>query len=416
MAGLASTLGDGDTALDDLTFLQEVYDAGGGAWFDALAAHPYGFGQPPEQQPVPDRLNFRRIELLRAVMEANGDAAKLVWITEMGWRTRAPDPAEAWQVVTPRQQADYTLAAIDWARQCYPWLAGAGLWELNGVADDYGYTLWEGAGRTTPAFDALAQRAEKIQPSQDQPVDPAAPVEILAPDVSIRLGDVGTLHPHWVHLHRGGDRFSPDWQGEFFLSQAQAGQAYELVLETMQVDQPTNRVLINGQWIARLHPRLRGEVTSTWVTQRFALPADLLQPGANTLMVVSGQRNPVRQLADWRWENMMLRHARLELATPAPAPVALAWTPLPSPGSWAEANRLRPGLAGEAWLTGNRAGQSWRIADGQARSEAGDQGQTVFVDVLATTGGLLAATDQGLLWRPAGSAAWLPARCTTSFL
>lgn len=407
MAGLASTLGDGDTALDDLTFLQGVYDAGGGAWFDVLAAHPYGFGQPPEQQPAPDRLNFRRIELLRAVLEANGGGAKPMWITEMGWRTRAPDPAEAWQVVTSRQQTAYTLAALDWARQRYPWLAGAGLWELNGVADDYGYALWEGPGRTTPAFDALTQRAGKIQPSQDQPVDPAAPVEILAPDVAIRLGDVGTLHPHWVHLHRGGNRFSPDWQGEFFLSQTQAGQAYELALETMQVDQPTNRVLVNGQWIARLQPRLRGEATSTWVTQRFAVPAGVLQPGANTLTVVSGQRNPVVQLAAWRWENMMLRHALLEPVPDSAAPaVALDWTPLPSPGSWAETNRLRPGLAGEAWLTGNRAGQLWHIENGVARLESGDQGQTVFVDVLATASGLLAATDQGLLWRAGSGDAW----------
>lgn len=406
LAGLASTLGDGDTALDDLAFLQGVYDAGGGAYFDALAAHPYGFGQPSEQDPAAERLNFRRIELLRAVLEANGDAAKPVWITEMGWRTRAPSAGQAWEVVTPQQQARYTLDAIDWAGQRYPWLAGIGLWELNGVADDYGYALWEGPDRTTLAFDALARRAGSVPPPPAADSEAAAPVEILAPDVAIRLGDVGTLHPHWVHLHRGGNRFSPDWQGEFLLSQAQTGRAYELVLETMQVDQPTNRVLVNGSWIARLQPRLRGEVTSTWVTQRFTVPDDLLQPGVNTLTVVSGQRNPVRQLASWRWENMMLRHARLELAGPAPAPADLAWAPLPSPGSWAETNRLRPGLDGEAWLTGNRAGQIWRIDNGQAQWEAGDRPQTVFVDVLAAQGGQLAATDEGVLWRSDGSAAW----------
>jgi hypothetical protein len=408
MAGLASTLGDGDRAIDDLDFLQAVYDAGGGAYFDALAVHPYGFGQPPEQPPAADQLNFRRVELLRSIMEANGDAAKPIWITEMGWRTRAPSDGEAWEVITPQQQADYTLAAIDWTQQRYAWVARIGLWEINGIVDDYGYALWEGPGKTTPAFEALAQQAKAVPQSQNSAANLDAPVEILAPDVAIRLGDVGTLHPHWVHLHRGGSRFSPDWQGELFLNEAQAGQAYELALETLQVDQPTNRVLINGQLVGRLQPRFRAEVTSTWVTQRLPVPAGLLRPGANTLTVVAGQRNPARQLASWRWENMMLRHARLVPALAnAPAP-ALDWSPLPSPGSWAETNRLRPGLDGELWLTGNRAGQLWRIDGGQARLEAGDRPETVFVDVLATEAGLLAATDQGLLWRPAGSAAWQP--------
>ncbi len=406
MAGLASTLGDGDRASNDLDFLRAVYDAGGGAYFDALAAHPYGFGQPQQQAPAPDRLNFRRIELLRSIMEANGDATKPVWITEMGWRTRAPSDGESWEVVTPQQQAGYTLAAINWARQRYSWVARIGLWELNGIADDYGYALWEGPGKTTPTFEALAQRMTDVQQPQSIETNRAVSVDILAPDVAIRLGDVGTLHPHWVHLHRGGDRFSPDWQGEFFLSEAQAGQDFDLLLETLQVEQPTNRVLINGQFVGRLQPRLRAEVTSTWVTQRLPAPAGLLQPGANTLTVVAGQRNPVRQLASWRWENMMLRHARLVAAAADVPTAALDWAPLPSPGSWSEINRLRPGLDGDIWLTGNWAGQLWRVNNSQALLEAGDRPEMVFVDVLATEAGLLTATDQGLLWRPTGADHW----------
>jgi hypothetical protein len=320
------------------------------------------------------RLNFRRIELVRSLMEANGDAAKPVWITEMGWRTRAPSDGEAWEVVTPQQQTEYTLAAIDWARQRYPWLARIGLWELNGVADDYGYALWEGPGRTTPAFEALTRRATVVRLPQNPEADPGAPVEILAPDVAIRLGDVGTLHPHWVHLHRGDDRFSPDWQGDFFLSEAQAGQTYELLLETLQVDQPTNRILVNGQFLGRLQPRFRAEVTSTWVTQRLPVPAGLLRPGVNTLTISAGQRNPVRQLATWRWENMMLRHARLVATPVASLPPVLDWSPLSSPGSWAETNRLRPGLGGEIWLTGNRAWPA--MAHRRRPGAAGDRRST----------------------------------------
>lgn len=410
MAGLASTVGGGDNAMSDLAFLQGVYDAGGGAYFDALAAHPYGFGQLPQQAPAAERLNFRRIELLRAAMEANGDAAKPVWITEMGWRTRAPDPAEQWQVVTPQQQAEYTLAAVDWARRRYPWLAGIGLWELNGVADDYGYALWEGRTKSTPAFNALAQQAKDAPMRADPAADSAAPIEILAPDVAIRLGDIGTLHPHWVHLHRGGDRFSPDWEGEFFLTAQQTGQAYDLVLETMQVDQPTNSVSINGQELGRLRTRTRPDETSTWVTQRLAVPAELLRPGANTLRVAVGLRHPARQYADWRWENMQFRHVRLAQPLVLPEPLLPDWQALPFPGGWAEANLLRLGPAGDLWLTANRPGQVWRDDGSGMVAQSANCDDLVFVDVLPAQEGVVAATDRGLFWRPAGSAGWNAAR------
>ncbi len=410
MGGLASTLGDGDRALSDLAFLQGVYDAGGGAYFDALAVHPYGFGQPPQQAPAADRLNFRRIELLAASMVANGDEAKPLWITEMGWRTRAPDPAEQWQVVTPQQQADFTLAAIDWARQRYPWLAGIGLWELNGVVDDYGYALWEGPGRATPTFAALTQRAQELPAPANPAAADATPIEILAADVAIRLGDIGTLHPHWVHLHRGGNRFSPDWKGEFFLSGQQARQSYDLLLETMQVDQPTNRVEINGQEIGRLHTRTRPDETSTWVTQRMRVPAGALQPGVNTLSVVAGLRHPARQYADWRWENMQVRHVRLVEPLALPQPLLADWEALPFPGGWAETNRLRLGPSGALWLTANRPGQVWRDAGNGLQAQAANRPDLVFVDVLPTPEGVLAATDRGLLWRPAEAAAWQPVR------
>lgn len=47
------------------------------------------------QAPAGDRLNFRCIELLRFLMEANGDTAKPAWITEMVWQTRALSTGEA---------------------------------------------------------------------------------------------------------------------------------------------------------------------------------------------------------------------------------------------------------------------------------------------------------------------------------
>ena len=46
-AGLAFTLDNGPDAVNDLDFLEALYAAGAAAFFDVLAAHPYGFGRPP---------------------------------------------------------------------------------------------------------------------------------------------------------------------------------------------------------------------------------------------------------------------------------------------------------------------------------------------------------------------------------
>ncbi|HLZ08110.1 MAG TPA: hypothetical protein VKT80_05935, partial [Chloroflexota bacterium] len=60
-AGLAPTLAHDDLALNDLDFLQEMYDGGAAADFGALAAHSYGWKFPPADPARPDRLNFARV-------------------------------------------------------------------------------------------------------------------------------------------------------------------------------------------------------------------------------------------------------------------------------------------------------------------------------------------------------------------
>ena len=404
-------------AMNDLNFLQGIYDSGGGDYFDVLAAHPYGFGRPPTDPPAFDRLNFRRIELLREIMVANGDAAKPVWVTEMGWRTSAPNPADTWQVVTPRQQRDYVFEAIDYATKNYPWLEKMALWELNAGGDDYGYYLWHGLRRgkfgvSRFSCDLCAGKRRRAcsTPATTAP-STAASITILAPDVAIRLGDRGTLHPHWVHLHRGGENFSPAWQGDFFLSAAQANRHYDLLLETMQVDQPTNRLQINGVELPPLQTRSRPDPTSTWATQRFEVDKTLLQAGQNSIQLLAGLRNPAHQYSFWRWENFQFRNIRLIPPQP-PEPLPTTWEPLPSPGGWSETNRLRPGLQNDFWLTGNRLGQLWRgtkatpQAVATVENQAANRPDLVFVDVLPTPQGLLAATHLGLFRQADGQADW----------
>ena len=169
LAGLASTEGEGDWAVNDLDYLQALYAAGAGDYFDVLTAHPYGFGRPPDDPPEKYRPNFRRLELYRAIMEANGDGDKPVWVTEMGWLAWTADSRHDWQVVTPAAQADYILRAIAYAQTAYPWLERLAVWELNSGGDEYGYAIWQGPNETTPAFDALVDACPTRSPGCDRP-------------------------------------------------------------------------------------------------------------------------------------------------------------------------------------------------------------------------------------------------------
>jgi hypothetical protein len=121
-AGLAPTLGGGGN-MADLDFLQAMYEAGAAPYFDALAAHAYGWRFPPDDPPAPEVINFRRVELLRQVMERNGDAHKPIYITEAGWNDH-PRWAKA---VRPAQRITYTVRAYELAED-WDWCETLAMW------------------------------------------------------------------------------------------------------------------------------------------------------------------------------------------------------------------------------------------------------------------------------------------------
>ncbi len=137
-APLAQTLEQGDRGLNDLTFLQQLYDAGFANSFDIMMANGYGFNLPPTAPPDPQVLNLRRIELLRQIMERNGDTAKPVWLNEYAWNAAPADfPPEKvqWRRVTPEQQAAYTVEGIRFMREHWPWLGVVNIWYFRQVGD-----------------------------------------------------------------------------------------------------------------------------------------------------------------------------------------------------------------------------------------------------------------------------------------
>lgn len=145
--------------LNELDFLQAMYDLGAGEYFDALAIHSYGFREPPEAEPAPDRLNFRRSELLRQIMVANGDGQKPVIITESGWN----DHPRWTQAVRPSQRSAYTVRAFEFAEQNWDWLEHLCIWALRYPADVYSYpdnfTLVSADFVAKPIYSALQDYA-----------------------------------------------------------------------------------------------------------------------------------------------------------------------------------------------------------------------------------------------------------------
>jgi hypothetical protein len=141
--------------MNDLDYLSQLYDWGAGDYFDALAVHTYGFRFPPEDSPAPDVLNFRRAELLREVMVAYGDADKPVYITEAGWN----DHPRWTKAVGPGQRIEYTLGALQYAEENWPWAEALCIWAFRFPRPTYNYpdyfTLVAPDFTTKPIYDEL---------------------------------------------------------------------------------------------------------------------------------------------------------------------------------------------------------------------------------------------------------------------
>lgn len=137
LAGLAPTVEPPGSphGLNDLLFLEAVYEAGARAFFDGVAMHTYGFTQPPEAAPGFDTLNFRRAELHYAVMQRYGDGDKPVYITEFGWN----DHPRWTQAVRASQRAAYTVEAYQHAAQHWPWADKLCVWALRYPRPTFSY-------------------------------------------------------------------------------------------------------------------------------------------------------------------------------------------------------------------------------------------------------------------------------------
>lgn len=130
--GLATTGGGSPTAYGDLDFLQDLYGAGAGDYFDAVGSHPYTFGRSPHETD-PWGLSLSRVDEQYEVMTAHGDGEKPIWITELGWVVQSNwDLGEHQDIsVSEAQQAEYLVDAYATVMRARPYVRGLFLFNLD---------------------------------------------------------------------------------------------------------------------------------------------------------------------------------------------------------------------------------------------------------------------------------------------
>jgi hypothetical protein len=152
-----------------------MYELGAAPYFDMLAIHAYGWYSDPDEPADPAVVNFRRSELLREIMVANGDGDKQAMITEGGWN----DHPRWTRAVRPSQRIQYSIRAYQIAAEEWPWMAAVSLWAFRYPWDaksyqDY-FTFVRSDFEPKPIYWEVQRyaRGERVQESgpENTPVD-----------------------------------------------------------------------------------------------------------------------------------------------------------------------------------------------------------------------------------------------------
>ncbi|MBI1295073.1 hypothetical protein GC175_08955 [bacterium] len=305
-AGLAPTNTNNEDAMDDRLFLEAMYRHGAADFFDVLAAHPYGFGRPPDDpRGANGGLNMARLEDLRAIMQDHGDSDTPVWITEMGWTLPGYGHAVG-KGVNALQQARYWADALTQIRRDWPWVALVTAWNLGGQnhPDWGGYSLLGRDGRPRLAYSALQRAVLAEQGAPQIPRHPQAEsVTVLAGDAVVHLGDAPHLGQPWFPIFRARP-ISPEWEGIFYLQDPDDA-PWTLTLRVMQSNFWANQIWINGEPLPSPIPP--DDFSRSWVTVTVPVAAELLQPGPNHMRITVAQSSPLIQAQNFAYDEVQIK-------------------------------------------------------------------------------------------------------------
>jgi hypothetical protein len=187
-----STVLLGGLSKNDFAYLEGVYRAGGGGYFDAVAVHPYTYGVDPtvtwngvnagEDRSRLSWNSFPALKEIRRSMDAFGDTGKGVWITEFGYSTTSHDGG-----VTEARQAEYLTKAFEYVEQ-FPWVKAMFWYSARNSpwmkdADDYEsrFGLVATDWRLKPSATALQAYASTQPAAPTSPASPTAPATPAPP-------------------------------------------------------------------------------------------------------------------------------------------------------------------------------------------------------------------------------------------
>lgn len=119
--------------MSDLTYYEQMYQAGAKGAFDVLAVNVYGLGEPPDDRRLSaDRFNVSRPILVHEIMVRYGDTTTPVWATEFGYNSLPKgwtgEPSIWGQNVDEQTQARYLVGGLTRMTAEWPWMGMVYIW------------------------------------------------------------------------------------------------------------------------------------------------------------------------------------------------------------------------------------------------------------------------------------------------
>ena len=126
-------------ALNDLIFLQRMYDAGAAPYFDIMAMQAYGlWSGPTDRRMHPRVMNFGRPQFIRDLMVENGDATQADLDQRDGLEHRAGGRAgQTFRPGDARAAGAVHGLAYDRAQAEWPWVGVVNTWYFKRATDEW---------------------------------------------------------------------------------------------------------------------------------------------------------------------------------------------------------------------------------------------------------------------------------------
>jgi polysaccharide biosynthesis protein PslG len=169
-AALTPTMAMDGRHMNELIYLQRMYNAGAADCFDAMSVQGYGLWSGAQDRRLrPTVINYPRHLFIRDIMVRQGDGHKPIWISEMGWNVVPDGMPDPYGRVTEAQQARYAVEAYERAQREWPWLGSIAYWFFKRPGDGernepwYYFRMMEPDFTPLPVYEAMVAHANEAQ-------------------------------------------------------------------------------------------------------------------------------------------------------------------------------------------------------------------------------------------------------------